>query len=299
MSTVLQDVANLAIEFSTDELLAECKARANIYRILSGAFLEEPTAEYLNAIRSPAVMSSLLEMGVVFPDDFTAPPLAELLDTLACEYAVLFVVTGGCPAVESIRLYGRFQQQPFFEVREIYQKAGLKVSGGRFMVFDDQLGAQLMFVAEMLDRAANALAAGNQSDYVGTVKIIKRFWTLHLGKWVRGYATLLARAAEHSFYREMAKLLGSFAEWELGLLGVRVDDVDGGKLKVPLAEIEYESDPNEPVCNACKHGKRGNDNASADKQQVIDISLVEKRLQGTKYDAISVGLGRTRLSMER
>ena len=227
-------------------------------------------------------MASLLEMGVVFSPMILPPHLGNCRKTLACEYAVLFVVTGGCPAVESIRLYGRFQQQPFFEVREIYQKAGFKVSGGRFMVFDDQLGAELMFVAEMLDRAANALAAGNQSDYVGTVKIIKRFWALHLGKWVRGYATLLARATEHSFYREMAKLLGSFAEWELELLGVRVDDVDGGKLKVPLAEIEYESDPNEPVCNACEQGKAGNEKDVCRKQQAIDISLIEKRLQGKK-----------------
>jgi hypothetical protein len=135
-----------------------------------------------------------------------------------------------------------------------------------------------MFVAEMLDRAADALAAGNRSDHVVTMKTIKRFWALHLGKWVRGYATLLGRATEYSFYREIAKLLGSFAEWELGLLGVRVDDVDGGKLKVPLAEIEYESDPNEPVCNACEKGRQRNETAAAD-QLAIDISLIEERLQ--------------------
>jgi len=282
MSTaVLESVMNAETELSNGELVAECRARANIYRILSGAFLEEPTAEYLKAIRSPEVMASLKGLGVAFGPDFAEAPLEQLQEELAQEYAVLFVVTGGCPAVESIRLYGRFQQQPFFEVREIYQQAGFKVSGGRFMVFDDQLGAQLTFVAEMLDRAAEALAAGNHSEYETINKTIKRFWALHLGKWVRGYASLLERATEFTFYREIAKLLGRFAEWELGLLGVRVDDVDGGKLKVPLAEIEYESDPNEPVCNACEKGKQGNERAAAD-QLAIDISLIEERLQGNK-----------------
>ncbi len=98
MSTVLQDVANFATEFSTDESLAECKARANIYRILSGAFLEEPTAEYLKAIRSPEVMASLKGLGVAFGPDFTAAPIEQLQEELAQEYAELFVVTGGCPA---------------------------------------------------------------------------------------------------------------------------------------------------------------------------------------------------------
>lgn len=268
----------MTTELSGEELVDECRARANIYRILSGAFLEEPTVEYLNALRLPEVMASLKELGVVFGPDFTDVPVEQLQDELSTEYSVLFVVTGGCPAVESIRLTGRFQQQPFFEMREIYQRAGFEVKGGRFIVFDDQLGMQLMFVAEMLDRAADALAAGKQGEYESAVKTIKRVWALHLGKWVRGYATLLERASEYSFYREIAKLLGGFAEWELNLLGVKVDDVDQGKVKVPMADIEYEHDPSEPVCNACEKGQE----PDLVVEQTINISLIEKRLQGNK-----------------
>jgi TorA maturation chaperone TorD len=280
MTTAIQDAENTTLELSNDELIAECKARANIYRLLSGAFLEEPTVEYLTAIRSPEVMASLKEMGVAFDKDFTDTPIEKLQDELAIEYSVLFVTTGGCPAIESIRLYGRFQQQSFFEVREIYQKAGFRVSGARFMIFDDQLGVELAFLAELLERSAAALAAGNQQDYEQITKEIKRFWALHPGKWVRGYSTLLARATDYSFFREMAKLLGGFAQWELDLLGVKVDDLDGGKLKVPMAEVPYEYDPNEPVCNACEKGR---DNAPAeDEVQQIDISQIQARLEGRK-----------------
>jgi len=273
---MLESAMNTESELSSDELIAECKARANIYRTLSGAFLEEPTTEYLQAIRSAEVMATLKGLGMEFDPEFSAMPIEALQEALAQEYAVLFVVTGGCPAVESLRLFGRFQQQPFFEVRETYARAGFRVSGGRFMVFDDQLGAELMFVAAMLERAADALAAGKQGEYADAVKSIKRFWALHLGKWVRGYAALLERAAEQSFYREIARLLGAFAEWELSLLGVKVDDVDQGKAKVPMAEVEYEFDPNEPVCNACEKGQDGKAAAEA---QTIDMSLIEKRLQ--------------------
>ena len=288
MSTVLQDAANLATEFSTDELLAECDARAGIYRLLAGVFLEEPTAEYLNAIKSPAVMASLRDMGVTFADDFTDTPLDQLQDALACEYAELFVVSGGCPPVESLRLYGRFQQQPYFEVRDIYQKAGFKVSGGRFIVLDDQLGVELTFIAELLDRAADALAAGNNNDHEQVIKEIKRFWVLHTGKWVRGYASLLARASNHSFYREMAKLLASFADWEINLLGLKVDDVDGGKLKIPKAEIKYEFDHDEPVCNACN---KGQEDQGEEEFQKIDISLIQSRLEDKQYDPLFVAVG--------
>jgi TorA maturation chaperone TorD len=279
MTTVLQGVANVAAEFSSDELIAECKVRANIYRLLAGVFLEEPTLEYLNAIRSPTVMASLKDMGVAFAEDFTDTPLEQLQDALACEYAVLFVVAGGCPAVESVRLTGRYQQQPYFEVREFYQKAGFQVSGSRFAVFDDQLGVELTFLAELLDRAADAFASGNQVGYEGLIKEIKRFWVLHTGKWVRGYASLLARASDHSFYHEMAKLLASFADWEINLLGLKVDDVDGGKLKVPKAEIEYEFDPDEPVCNACD---KGQEDQGEEEFQKVDISLIQSRLEGKK-----------------
>jgi TorA maturation chaperone TorD len=276
---MLQEVTNAETEFTNGELVAECNARASIYRLLAGVFLEEPTAKYLNAIRSPEVMSSLLEMGVVFPDDFTATPLAELLDTLACEYAVLFVVAGGCPPVESVRLTGRYQQQPFFEVRDFYNKSGFKISTGRFAVFEDQLGVELTFMAEMLEHAAVLLDSGDQVAYTKLVKDIKRFWAVHLGKWVRGYAMLLQRASEHSFYREMAKMLGNFSEWELNLLGIKVDDLDGGKLKVPKAEVEYEFNPDEPVCDSCEKGRDDGGDLDAI-LQTIDISLIEKRMRG-------------------
>ncbi len=278
-TAALQEVSNDETGLSNSELVAECRARANVYRMLAGVFLEEPSAKYLGALRSPEAMATLKAMGVEFGADFIDASPAQLQETLACEYAVLFVVAGGCPPVESVRLTGRYQQQPFFEVRDFYKKHGFEISNGRFAVFEDQLGVELTFVAEMLDRAAHNLDSWDVQSYTHLEKEIKRFWALHLGKWVRGYATLLERASEHSFYRQMAGLLGNFAEWELDLLGVRVDDLDGGKLKVPKAKIEYEFDPDEPVCDACDKGRNDGDDLEA-MLQTVDISLIEKRIQG-------------------
>lgn len=278
MSIMVQEAMNEETEFTDADLVAECRARAGIYRLLSGAFLEEPAADYLNALRSAEVGGTLHAMGVVFGADFNETPLAQLQEMLACEYAVLFLVAGGCPPVESVRLTGRYQQQPYFEVRDFFRKNGFAVAAGRHAVFEDQLGVELLFVAALLERAAAALADGDRAGYTALTKEVKRFWALHLGKWVRGYAALLQRASEHSFYRQTGKLLGDFSEWELKLLGVRVDDLDGGKLKVPKAEIEYEFDPDEPVCDACEKGRKGDGDLDA-LLQTVDISLIEKRMQ--------------------
>ncbi len=83
-------------------------------------------------------------------------------------------------------------------------------------------------------------------------------WATHLGRWVRGYATLLERVTEHSFYREIARLLRDFSEAELTLLKVRVDDMDGGREVVPKSEIDVLFNPDEPVCGGCDHGKEEN-----------------------------------------
>ncbi|MDD5241829.1 MAG: molecular chaperone TorD family protein [Sulfuricella sp.] len=236
----------------------ELRARAGFYQLLAGAFVEEPGRDYLAALRVPEALASLAELGLQFDADFTDVPLSELQDALACEYATLFTCPGGCPPMESTRLAGRFQQESYHEVKAIYRCAGFELQQGRFAVFEDQLGIELSFVAVLLERWAMMLESGDMAAAGKLEKEIKRFWVLHLGRWVRGYATLLARAAEHSFYREIARLLQSFAEEEMALLGVRVDDVDGGREKVPKSEVSVLFNPDESVCDGCERGKEPN-----------------------------------------
>lgn len=233
----------------------DCMARAGICRLLAGVFVEEPGREFIDALRSGDSLSSLAEAGLRFDADFTETDAPSLLDALSIEYTTLFAASGGFPPVESVRLTGRYQQEPHFAVKETYKRAGFALRKGRFFVFEDQLGVELTFIAELLDRCAAALAAGDTPEYRRQERELKRFWTVHLGKWVRGYARLIERAAEHSFYREMARLLGEFAEAEIAALRLRIDDQDKGKPVVPKSEIKVEFNPDEPVCGACPGSK--------------------------------------------
>lgn len=229
----------------------DCRARAGVCRMLAGVFGEEAGTEFIAALREPEALRCLEDSGLRFDADFTGPELAMLADQLAIEYTTLFAASGGFPPVESVRMTGRYQQEPYFAVRETYRRAGFTVQKNRFFVFDDQLGVELSFIAELLDRCAAALDAGDAAEYKRLERELKRFWTVHLGKWVRGYARLIERAAEHSFYREMARLLGEFAEEEIAALHLRIEDQDKGKPVVPKSEVKVAFNPDEPVCNAC------------------------------------------------
>ncbi len=236
---------------SAAELRDECAARVRIYRLLSGVFVEEAGVDFLAALRSDAVLQALAEVGLAFDADFTAPSLDTLAARLACEYATLFAAAGGFPPVESVRLTGRYQQDPHFQVGQTYARCGFVLEKGRFAVFPDQLGVELMFVAELLERCTVALDAGDMAEYRRLEREIKRFWTLHLGRWVRGYGGLVERAANHSFYREMARLLAGFAAEEIAAMGLRIEDLDHGREVVPQSEVRLEFNPDEPVCNGC------------------------------------------------
>ncbi|RZI40419.1 hypothetical protein EGT07_24105 [Herbaspirillum sp. HC18] len=236
-----------------DQTAEELRARASFYQLLAGAFIEEPGADYLEAIRTPDALAALTELGVLFDEDVTGASPIELQEALAYEYAALFASPGGCPPVESARLAGRFQQEPYHAVKATYQRAGFVLHQGKFTVFEDQLGIELSFVAALLERQASALEAADLAAYARIEKDIKRFWALHLGRWVRGYASLLERVSEHSFYREIAHLVAAFADDELTLLEVRVEDADGGREVVPKAEVSVLFNADEPVCNGCEH----------------------------------------------
>ena len=237
------------------QLEQECLARAKIYRVLAGVFVEEPSVEFLATMGNVVWLRALEQVGVKFEADFLDTELTTLADVLACEYATLFASSGGFPPVESVRLTGRFKQDPHYQVTAVYQRLGFVQVKGRFDVFADQLGMELMFVAEMLDRCAQSLAAEDLVAYKKLDKEIKRFWSLHLGRWVRGYSGLIARAANHSFYREMARFLNGFAIEEIAAMGLnRLDDLDQGQLVIPKSEITLEFNPDEPVCGECPSG---------------------------------------------
>lgn len=226
------------LPFDPREAAEDCQARAGIYRLLASVFAEEASSAFLDALRQPDSLAALAEIGLHFDADFTTTALAELEDVLACEYATLFASPGGATPVESVRLTGRMQQEPFYEAQADYQRLGFVLQAGRFSTVEDHLGAELELVATLLEQAAAAAEAGDEATFRRMDREIKRFWTVHLGRWVRGYAKVVERATEHSFYREMARLLHAFGTDEISRMKLKVEDVDGRPPEQPKPETE-------------------------------------------------------------
>ncbi|MFN3785505.1 MAG: molecular chaperone [Thiothrix sp.] len=225
------------VPFNPEEAVVDCTARAGIYRLLVGVFAEEASPEFLDALRQPDSMAALAEAGLRFDPDFTDVPLDALVDALACEYASLFVAPGGATPIESVRRTGRAQQEPYYEAKADYRRLGFALQHGRFKTVEDHLGAELSFVAELLERAASAAQQRNEKEFRRIEREIKRFWTMHLGRWARGYGQIVAKATTHSFYREMAKFLTAFGEDEVARMKLKVEDVDGRPPEKPSEEI--------------------------------------------------------------
>lgn len=211
-------------------------SRAHWYRLLAGVFAEEPQAAFLREFRSEVCLASLAELGVNFADDFLAEQEEALLESLAAEYTMLFVAPGGFPPMESVRLQGGLQQSALNETRDAYAAEGFVVQSGRFAAFDDHLAVEMQFVAALLERQAEAQERDDADEARRLDKSIKRFWSKHLGRWVRGYAGLVEEAAAHSFYREMARLLDAFAASELEIMGLDIPDLDSGRWRAPKPE---------------------------------------------------------------
>ena len=257
------------------QLAQECLARAQIYRCLSAVFIEEPSAVLLASMREVTWLQALGTVGVTFQPDFLETDLETLTDTLACEYTTLFASSGGFPPIESVRLTGRYKQEPHYQVSALYQRLGFEQVKGQFDVFADQLGMELLFLAEMLERCADSLHREDVTAFKQLDKEIKRFWTLHLGRWVRGYSQLITRAANHSFYREMARFLNGFATEEINAMGLtRLEDLDQGQLVVPKSDITLEFNPDEPVCGECPPELAEKMDAQG-KRRVIPISAIQ------------------------
>lgn len=254
-------------------LQSECAARADVYRMLSGVFIEEPTLDLLRQLRQPAWLQAMQQVGLAFEADFLEPDVERLQSTLACEYTTLFAASGGFPPVESVRLTGRYKQEPCYQVTAFYRRLGFVPGKARFEVFADQLGVELFFVAQLLDRCARAAQSADSQAFRKYDKEIKKFWTLHLGRWVRGFASLVVRAANHSFYREMARFMLGFCQEEIAAMGLtRLEDLDQGRLTVPKSEISVEFNPDEPVCGACNTTRDVSFKSPGTHQRVIPIA---------------------------
>jgi len=98
------------------------------------------------------------------------------LDALAQEYAALFIVPGGIPPYESVRLKGLVCQEPEWKVREVYKRCGLVVKED-LKIFSDHLGMELEFMGYLAKKEAGAWIDKDEKSALELVNMQKEFLT--------------------------------------------------------------------------------------------------------------------------
>ena len=195
------------------DLSVSAKGRSSLYHLLSLFYIKEASSEFLTQIKSKEIIDSLNGIGVDFGRVLFELPEEKLLDTLAQEYAALFIVPGGIPPYESVRLKDLLNQEPAWKTEEFYKRCGLIIKEG-CKTFPDHLGMELEFMAYLSDKESAALKDNNEKAAIEWGNLQKDFFSNHINKWVFGFLDDLDRFAFHPFYKEVARLTKGFLETE-------------------------------------------------------------------------------------
>mgnify|MGYP001558401996 CR=1 FL=1 len=131
--------------------------------MLSMLYLKEVNPEFLRTLKSKEVFESIKEVGVDFSKILFDKPEEKLLDELAQEYAALFIVPGGIPPYESVRLKGLLCQEPEWKVREFYKRCGLVIKED-CKIFSDHLGMELEFMGYLADKESEAWNSNSEKN---------------------------------------------------------------------------------------------------------------------------------------
>jgi TorA maturation chaperone TorD len=194
--------------------------RSNIYGLLATIYRREMTSDLLKQIKDPSMLGVLSTLGLKLNNGFLKKPEHELLEDLAVEYARLFVGPGKHisphesvhhkkEGVQSGQLWGELTA----EVKSIIESSGLEYIS-EYTGMPDHISVELEFMQQVILREAQAGQADDDKTALLCREHEKKFVDEHLFCWIPDFCEKVIKAAELSFYREMARLTHRFIEFE-------------------------------------------------------------------------------------
>jgi TorA maturation chaperone TorD len=216
----------------------EAAERSTVYALLSRAFLEEPDVALIRYFRSDGVQEVLASLDLSLGADFVTQPEAQLQETLARDYARLFLTppihippyqsffVGGLHEPEETfepRLQGKASQ----EVAAFYREHGL-VFPEESTAFPDHVGIELEALRWLSELEASAASRGEAAQALQCRQIAGTFLREQVLRWVPTFCEAVVRKSPSPFYVVLAQLTRSFIESELEELtpcGVKQEEV--------------------------------------------------------------------------
>jgi TorA maturation chaperone TorD len=194
--------------------------RSSIYGFLAAVYRQELTSELLQQMKDNRFQEILSTLGIELSNGFFKKPEKELLESLAVDYAYLFLGPGKHisphesvhhikEGVQSGQLWGELTA----EVKKIIESSGLEYKS-EFTGMPDHISVELEFMQHVVQREAQAWKADDDKTALLCLKNEKEFVDEHLSRWIPDFCEKVIKAAESPFYREMARLTRSFIEFE-------------------------------------------------------------------------------------
>ena len=170
--------------------------------LLGSMYLSSPTKEtiefWIAAAGDPAVADAPLRNAVRALD----PGNAQAVEDLQTEYTRLFVGPAKlpCPPWESVYTseHRQMMQAAHGAVKALHAEAGMNIDDSGVM--PDHIGAELLFLAALLDR----LGSENDEQRQRTLDIADRLLDEHLNLWVGPFTGDLETAARSALYKALA-----------------------------------------------------------------------------------------------
>lgn len=212
------------------------KYRELMYRLLAGMFIEEidrPMLDKLMALEFPAVegeenwvqdLSAGFDMLKEALSAFAGKSEEEkdmLLEDLAADYAKTFLAAGdaaGKAAFPYESVYtgadSQFGGSVQMNLKADYAAKGLSMREDMFRIFEDHVGLEFSFMAELLKEQQEAMASGDRKKADKLSKEQKEFFRRHIANWVMLFAADIYKYSEKEFYRSIARITIGFTGFE-------------------------------------------------------------------------------------
>lgn len=201
------------------------KLRASLYRLLALLYKDElslnllqdlgrlPQADELIDLDHSGELKRRFDELAARACSWQPNDLASLKQELDIDYARVFLGSGPKPAYpyESVYLdpYGMLMSEPYQQVADKYQSAGLKKSS-QHCEPEDHISFELTFMAHLCEKTAQALKAEDQETLDRLLNEQDEFLRCHLLRWVPRFCQDVQQACATSFYNASAELTAAF-----------------------------------------------------------------------------------------
>ena len=200
------------------DALAGCAAEvSHLYAFLAQVFREEISVDFLRRLRSPQLRDDLRAAGIELDEDFLSTDEVTLAETLAVEYAGLFLGPGGhVNTHESVQADkdGYLWGDRTVAVRNFIECAGVGYRKN-FKGIPDHISVELEFMAMLARFEAEEWQAGNAERAANCLEYQREFLAMHLGAWCGKFCTQVIERAGMPLYRQMATLLRDLVTTEI------------------------------------------------------------------------------------